>query len=218
MQHGTTSLTMCHTLRLQLNPMFVEWLMGWPLGWTDCAYWGMALSQAKPQQPSGSSQPTSGGTNKDTGVKMTSNDDRPEWWSSDEWTTPQEIVDELAVQYGPFDLDACARADTAKAPLYYAQEHDGLQQAWEGRVWLNPPYSKPGPWCQKAIEETQAGRAELVVALLPAATDTGWFHDYVKTHAELHFRRGRIKFLGWRGTPIGSPKQGSIIAIYRRPA
>lgn len=140
---------------------------------------------------------------------------RPDWWTSDEWETPQAIVDGLEQEFGPFDLDPCAREETAKAPLYYTKEDNGLLQPWQGKVWLNPPYSNPKPWCQKATDETQAGRADLVVALLPAATDTGWFHDLVLPYAEVRYLRGRIRFLGWMGTPIGMPKAGNILAIYR---
>lgn len=142
---------------------------------------------------------------------------RPEGWTSDDWATPLEIVLEFEREFGPFHLDACCRPETAKAPHYYTKADNALEQPWRGRVWMNPPFSDPGPWLEKAILETASGRADLVVALLPAATDTGWFHDFVIGRAELRFRRGRIKFLGWRGTPIGSPKAGTVFAIYRRP-
>jgi phage N-6-adenine-methyltransferase len=141
--------------------------------------------------------------------------ERPEFWTSDEWSTPLDEVSRLAAEFGPFDVDVCARAETAKAPRFFTKADDGLSQEWRGRVWLNPPYSDPAPWLRKAIRETAAGRADVVVALLPASTDTGWFHDLVKHRAEVRFRRGRIKFLGWMGTPIGSPKAGSMFAIYR---
>lgn len=141
--------------------------------------------------------------------------EKPAFWTSDEWSTPQDIVSELAVEFGPFDLDPCARAETAKAPTFYTKADNGLSQPWRGRVWLNPPYSNPAPWLRKAIAETTAGRASVVVALLPAATDTAWFHDLVQYRAEVRFRRGRIKFIGWLGTPIGSPKAGTVYAIYR---
>ena len=140
---------------------------------------------------------------------------RPDFWTSDEWETPPEIVREMASEFGPFDLDACARPETAKAPRWYTKTDDSLRQPWHGRVWLNPPYSKPGPWLCKAIAEVAAGHADVVVALLPASTDTAWFHDLVLGKAaEVRFRRGRIRFLGWKGTPIGSPKIGSVFAIY----
>ena len=138
--------------------------------------------------------------------------DRPESWTSDEWSTPRDIVE----AWGVFDLDPCARPETAKAPRWYTKVDNGLLLPWHGRVWLNPPYSRPRPWLEKAIQEVREGRATHVVALLPAATDTGWFHDCVLGRATLQFRRGRIKFIGWRGTPIGSPKSGSVFAIYEQ--
>ena len=140
---------------------------------------------------------------------------RPEGWTSDDWATPPEIVRQFEQEFGPFDLDACARPETAKAPRFYTKADNALDQPWFGRVWMNPPFSDPTPWVHKASLETRTKRADLVVALLPNATDTGWFHDYVLGKAELRFRRGRIRFLGWRGTPIGSPKAGTVFAIYR---
>lgn len=141
-------------------------------------------------------------------------DERPEWWGSDEWSTPINVFDRIAQVYGPFDLDACCREETAKAQLYYTKEHDGLEREWHGRVWVNPPYSDPRPWIKKAVESVRQGDAQRVVMLLPAATDTSWFHDLVLPHADVVFVKGRIRFIGWQGTPIGSPKAGSIIAVF----
>lgn len=138
---------------------------------------------------------------------------RPEGWTSDDWSTPPELVAELAREFGAFDLDPCCREITAKAPRFYTRETNGLAQEWRGRVWLNPPYSDPAPWLEKAIEAQRAGA--LTVALLPASTDTAWFHDLVLPYAEVRFVRGRVRFYGWEGTPIGSPRTGSIIVIYR---
>lgn len=143
------------------------------------------------------------------------NEEKPAWWSSDYWATPPEIVSCLESEFGAFDLDPCCRPETAKARKFFVEADDGLAQQWHGRVFLNPPYSNPAPWLQKAIEETETGRASLVVALLPVSTDTAWFHDLVKPHAEIRFVRGRIRFYGWKGTPIGSPRTPSMFAIYR---
>ena len=140
---------------------------------------------------------------------------KPEWWSSDHWSTPWPVVRGLEQEVGAFDLDPCCRPETAKAIQFYTEERDGLSQPWEGRVFLNPPYSKPGPWLQKAIAETAAGRAKIVVALLPVRTDTRWFHRLVNGIAELRFIQGRIKWIGWQGTPIPNPKDPSMLAIYR---
>lgn len=135
--------------------------------------------------------------------------ERPPWWTSDEWGTPPEFVAALEAEFGPFALDPCARAETAKAPLYYTIEDDGLAQPWDGHVFVNPPYSAPGPWVAKAIAESDRGTVSLL--LLPAATDVGWFHDLVLPHCNVRFIRGRLRFLGWAGTPIGSPTAGNLL-------
>ena len=68
---------------------------------------------------------------------------------------------------------------------------------WFGKCWCNPPYGKNvGQWLKKAVEEVQSGRAERVVFLLPARTDTAWWHDYVLPYGEVHFLRGRVTFEG----------------------
>jgi phage N-6-adenine-methyltransferase len=138
---------------------------------------------------------------------------RPDDWSSDKWATPPELVQQLEEEFGAFDLDPCCEPHTAKAPTFYTE--GGLERPWFGRVFLNPPYSNPRPWLERAIKAKQNGHT--VVALLPACTDTKWFHDAVLGHAEIRFLRGRVKWLGWEGTPIGSPKSGTILAIYRSP-
>lgn len=134
---------------------------------------------------------------------------RPAWWTSDEWATPPEFVAQLEAEFGAFTLDPCAREETAKAPFYFTREDNGLRQRWEGHVFVNPPYSAPGPWVAKALQE--AGHGATILLLLPAATDVGWFHDLVLPHANVRFIRGRLRFLGWEGTPIGSPTAGNIL-------
>lgn len=140
---------------------------------------------------------------------------KPEWWSSDHWATPTSLVKRLEAEFGSFNLDPCCRPETAKAETFYTETDDGLSQPWHGRVFLNPPYSKPSPWLSKAIHEVASGAASLVVALLPVRTDTRWFHMLVKNHAELRFIQGRVKWIGWQGTPIPAPKDPSMLAIYR---
>jgi phage N-6-adenine-methyltransferase len=138
---------------------------------------------------------------------------RPLDWSPDNWATPWPIVQELEERYGPFDLDPGAEQHTAKAPRFYTREDDGLSHPWFGRVFVNPPYSDPRPWCERAVRAVESEEAELVVMLLPASTDTGWFHEFVLPNADIEFLRGRIRFLGWAGAPIGSPRTGSLIAV-----
>jgi site-specific DNA-methyltransferase (adenine-specific) len=89
-------------------------------------------------------------------------------------------VDQAVREFGRFTLDPAAQPDNAKAPRWYTPEDNGLQQPWHGRVWLNPPYGRTvGQWLAKAVSEVEAGRAKLVVALLPARIDARWWRQYV---------------------------------------
>jgi site-specific DNA-methyltransferase (adenine-specific) len=116
-----------------------------------------------------------------------------------QWYTPPERFAEWNAQYGPFDLDPCATADNAKCAHYFTREQDGLKQRWFGRVFLNPPFGRLDLWLQKAWESVASGDAELVVCLLPARTETGYWHD-VCALGEVTFVRGRLKFGGVNGT------------------
>ena len=115
---------------------------------------------------------------------------------TDEWATPQEFFDELDREFH-FELDACALPSNAKCERFYTPEEDGLKQPWvyASSVFCNPPYGRTiGRWVRKAAEAAAAGCT--VVMLLPARTDTRWFHDYIylKPGVKLRFVRGRLKF------------------------
>ena len=140
---------------------------------------------------------------------------RPAWWTSDHWATPPSLIRKLELEFGAFDLDPACHHETAKAPKFYTPADDGLSQPWFGRVFLNPPYSNVTPWLEKAIAETTARRASLVIALLPVCTDTDWFHDFVLDRAEIRFIKRRVRFYGWGATMVTAPKFPSMFAIYR---
>lgn len=109
-----------------------------------------------------------------------------------EWATPQCLFERLADRFGPFDLDPCASAENAKSARYFTIDQDGLSQPWQGRVFMNPPYGRGiGSWLRKAHESSLSGA--LVVCLVPARTDTAWWHDHAMK-GEIEFVRGRLKF------------------------
>lgn len=113
--------------------------------------------------------------------------------NSDDWATPQPFVDALARWLGwKFTLDPCASKGNAKAPLYFTEETDGLSQTWHGQVFMNPPYSEIGTWMEKAAAENAAGTA--IACLVPARTDTKWFHLVASEADEIIFLKGRLKF------------------------
>lgn len=110
---------------------------------------------------------------------------------TDMWATPQEFYDKLNEEFG-FELDVCATPDNAKCEQYYSPEVDGLQQEWTGVCWMNPPYGRViGKWVKKAYESSLNGAT--VVCLLPARTDTKWWHEYCMK-GEIRFVKGRLKF------------------------
>lgn len=110
---------------------------------------------------------------------------------TDLWETPQDFFDRLNDEFH-FDLDVCALAENAKCERYFTPSMDGLNQKWTGTVWCNPPYGRQiAKWVKKAAESDCT-----VVMLIPARTDTRWFHDYIYGKAEIRFLRGRLKFGG----------------------
>tara|TARA_A100001035_G_C27498824_1_gene371051 strand:+ start:105 stop:578 length:474 start_codon:yes stop_codon:yes gene_type:complete len=112
-----------------------------------------------------------------------------------EWATPQEFFDKLNWRFGPFDLDPCADAANAKCAKFYTMQDDGLSQSWEGHnSFINPPYGRGiDKWIKKAYEESRKENTK-VVMLIPARTDTKYWHQYVMRADEIHFVKGRLKF------------------------
>jgi phage N-6-adenine-methyltransferase len=109
-----------------------------------------------------------------------------------EWPTDPAVFAHLHAEF-QFDLDPCATVESAKCARYFTRTNDGLAQEWLGRVFMNPPYGREiGKWMRKAWEASQSS-AELVVCLVPARTDTAWWHDYAN-RGEIRFLRGRLRF------------------------
>ena len=107
--------------------------------------------------------------------------------------TPQDFFKKYDDVY-KFETDVCATDDNAKCAKYYTEEMDGLSQQWRGVCWMNPPYGRTiGKWMKKAYESSLSGTT--VVCLVPARTDTNWWHDYAMK-GDIEFIRGRLKFGG----------------------
>lgn len=131
--------------------------------------------------------------------------------SSEEWGTPQTLFNRLNKEFN-FTLDICASKENAKCPKYYTKEEDALKQEWGGVIWMNPPYGrKIGNWVKKAKEAATQGKAT-VVCLLPARTDTAWWHDYAMKANEIRLIRGRLKF----GDGKGSAPFPSTIVVFKK--
>jgi site-specific DNA-methyltransferase (adenine-specific) len=128
-----------------------------------------------------------------------------------EWATPQELFDELNKEFN-FTLDPCATKENAKCAKYYNKEIDGLSQSWRNeRVFCNPPYGRETPKWVKKCSEIQNG---IAVMLIPARTDTLYFHNYIYNKAEIRFIKGRIKFIG-NSKGSGVAPFPSMIVIFK---
>jgi phage N-6-adenine-methyltransferase len=130
-----------------------------------------------------------------------------------EWATPQSFFDELNAEFG-FTLDVCAADWNHKCERYFDKDIDGLLQDWTADVcWMNPPYGRDiGNWMRKALEESIYGAT--VVCLVPARTDTAWWHDYAMK-GEIRFLRGRIQFVSEDKKKINPAPFPSAIVIFR---
>lgn len=123
-----------------------------------------------------------------------------------EWATPQDLFDKLNAEFH-FTLDPCATPENAKCANFYTKEQDGLTKNWGGQtVFCNPPYGREiAKWVKKASEEEA-----ITVMLIPARTDTRWFHDYIYGKQEVRFLQGRLCF-GNANDPAPFP---SMIVIF----
>jgi len=129
--------------------------------------------------------------------------DRPDW------ETPPELFEAINSEFN-FDLDVCASDTNHKIKNYYTIEDDALNQDWtKNRCWMNPPFGRViGAWMEKAYKSALKGA--LVVCLVPARTDTKWWHDYA-IKGQIRYKKGRIKFVG---ADSSAPFPSALIVFY----
>ena len=134
-----------------------------------------------------------------------------------EWETPPELFKLLDDEFH-FTLDPCATEQNAKVGYFFTEQDSGLVADWgRDRVFMNPPYGRELlRWVEKAKESAKAGA--LVVGLLPAATDSAWWHDHVVGSAEVRYLRKRPRFLIYTetGTKWNSPFQPCVVVVWKR--
>lgn len=132
---------------------------------------------------------------------------------TDQWATPQDFFDTLDREFS-FTLDPCADETNHKCNRYFTQEIDGLSQDWGGEtVFCNPPYGRDiKNWVKKSRDEALKPNTT-VVMLIPARTDTQYFHDYIyqKPNVEVRFIKGRLKF----GDSNNSAPFPSMVVVFR---
>lgn len=125
-------------------------------------------------------------------ILMQSGDDA----GSPNWCTPDDFFQRLNDELGPFYFDAAATAKNTKCPMYYSSKENALENTWDfGTVFCNPPYGRGlDKWIRKGAFEAKQNR-QRVVFLVPARTDTKWYHEIVLQEArQIIFVKGRIQF------------------------
>jgi phage N-6-adenine-methyltransferase len=131
---------------------------------------------------------------------------------TDSWNTSKEFVELVHSVVGQFCLDPATNPTShVRANNVYYEKDNGLAQDWVGeKVWLNPPYSQLALWVQKAHDEHVKGNAKTIVALLPARTNTSYFHDLIAGKAHVIFIKKRLKF----GTAKQQAPFPSLLAVW----
>ena len=131
---------------------------------------------------------------------------------TDLWSTPWNFFEKLNDEFH-FTLDPCSTHENAKCYKHFTIKEDGLLQDWGNEVvFCNPPYGrKIKDWVKKAYEESQKDNTT-VVMVIPARTDTIYFHEYVYHKAEVRFIKGRLKF----GDAKNAAPFPSMVVIFRK--
>lgn len=146
----------------------------------------------------------------------------------DLWATPWDIFHGAfhgaeALFRVKFDLDACASEHNAKCKRFITAEENMLTCDWGQtgqNVWINPPYSDPTPFIQRAIEQSRKHQ-HFVVMLLPADTSVKWFNLCVNYASQIWFitasenEGGRINFLhNATGKATAGNSKGSMLVVF----
>lgn len=129
--------------------------------------------------------------------------------NTDVWATPLDFFQKLNQEFN-FTLDPCCNEQNAKCLKFFTEKENGLLQSWDNEVvFMNPPYGREiSKWVKKASE----ARGGQVVCLLPARTDTKYFHDYIYGKSEIRFIKGRLKF----GDSKNSAPFPSMVVIFKK--
>lgn len=136
--------------------------------------------------------------------------------NSNEWETPQKVYDELNREFD-FTLDPSSSEKNHKCDKYFTLSENGLEKSWKGeRVFCNPPYGREiVKWIEKGYSEVLSNDCQVVVFLIPARTDTRYFHDYIYNQFEIRFIKGRIKFEKNKISQSSAPFPSMIVIMKR---
>jgi phage N-6-adenine-methyltransferase len=172
---------------------------------------------APPPEPSGlggtSGEHTGSEEDEPANVHVSNNSGDPEWY------TPKKYVEAAREVLGTIELDPASSSranEYVEAEQFYDEQEDGLKQPWEGRVWMNPPYSAGvvEPFCRKLCGMYERGDVPEAILLVNNATETGWFQHSLKHADAICFPKGRIQYINPDREETNSPLQGQAFLYF----
>lgn len=121
--------------------------------------------------------------------------------SKQDYGTDPEFIKAVLERYGDFVCDLAASPSNAVCERYITEEMDSLSIEWassnDGVMWLNPPFSKIGPWAKKCAEESsRMTKNSKILFLTPASVGANWFAEYVFPFSHVFSLQPRLTFVG----------------------
>jgi len=119
---------------------------------------------------------------------------------NNEWRTPAKYIEAVKNVLGEIDIDPATNDEAQKfiqAKAHHTIDDSGLNYSWNGRCFMNPPYSRDliPKFADKFVRELECGNITEGIVLVNSATDTGWFHQLYQSASAMCLTKGRIGFL-----------------------
>lgn len=139
-------------------------------------------------------------------------------WKENDYKTPQVIYQKALDRWEikEFSLDTCCSDENIPAKKYFKNgQIDGLKNYWCSKCWCNPPFNECKKWIEKAFMQNKHFKTK-VAMLIPARTETRYWHDYILNNDNVHieFLRKGYKFLNRDNEEMGVFKNALALVYF----